>query len=329
MSPSLLKRQLRQMRARLGTVGPLGPKGSGGASLFASPAAITTIVKGGSVKKGLAQVHSSCVAVGRARLTKDSSAAVAAGKTKMVNATASHQLDVREITSVAGVEAIECQPGRSLDLERRKVRGIESALAEIYIQTFRGVQPMLLKHRSARTPGSKPIKVDRPTSENVKRTTLFDCKQNFDAATFVPSPALISYWLDGLNSVRSEAGKPQLYVESRADFEFYCSELIRSLDTVIGNFAKLKAYDGGRYHMTFGGRILSTIETLIVDELLIPPSFTSCFVRELHGLLVSQSRLRPRFSGRWGALVVDDRGELIFDLVRRKRRTLAQVTRAQ
>lgn len=166
-----------------------------------------------------------------------------------------------------------------------------------------------------------------PSPSGMRVQTYYSITPNYESEKFVPSPDLISFWLDGVNSIRRESGNFELSVLTDSDFQHYSSELTRSLETVIDNFAKLKAYEGGRYHMTFGGKILSTIETLIVDELLVPPSFSSDFVRELNKLMVSQSRMNPRFYGRWGKLIVDDKGDLVFDLVRRTRRTLAQVLR--
>ena len=260
-----------------------------------------------------------------ARQRKDSGGVVFFTEQAAVNAAA------RELVTLRGIEV----PQRAVELDRqtwtyhhhvdeRPAPRVESALIKLYLDTFHVLRTSRQK-RSFTGEGrigvvAKPFKIREES-----KTTLYHVTPNYDAATFVPSPELVSFWLDGVNSVRSEGGKAPIYVSSLGDFEFYSAELVRSLDTVLSNFAKIKAYDGGRYHMTFGGKILSTIETLIVDELLIPPSFTSNFVKELHKLLVSQSELRPRFSGRWGKLILDDRRELIFDLIRRSRRTLAQV----
>lgn len=51
----------------------------------------------------------------------------------------------------------------------------------------------------------------------------------------------------------------------------YSSELSRPLRKVFANFAKRKAYEGGRYRIVLGQRFYPTIETLIEDHLMLPP----------------------------------------------------------
>ena len=293
---------------------------------FTEQAAVNAAVKNISVGKKPNSSNSSFVEPVGLHQWKDSGDVAFFNAQAAVNSTVDERAMLRGVELARGSGDVE----RSIwafhqSTEERKVPRVESALVKIYLDTFLGLRASRYKQNLARVDRARAFKIAAPAKVEVSQTTLFQFNQNYDAQTFVASPELVSYWLDGVNSVRSEARKAPIYVTNLADFEYYASELVRSLDTVIANFAKLKAYDGGRYHMTFGGKILSTIETLIVDELLIPPSFTSSFVRELHGLLVSQTEMRPRFSGRWGTLILDDRRELIFDLVRRTRRTIAQV----
>lgn len=212
----------------------------------------------------------------------------------------------------------------------RTTRKIDSSLALIYFETKQSLIDAGGKSASIR---GNVVDARLPFQSRVQQLhgdnpiTIFEACLDYSGSVFVPSSNLVSFWLEGLNSVRREAKKAQISITNTDDFAHYSAELVRVLDSVLSNFAKLKAYDGGRYHLTFGGKILSTVETLIVDELLIPPSYSSAFIRELHGLLLVQTTEQPRFRGRWGELIVDEKKELIFALLKRKRRTLAQVLR--
>jgi len=96
--------------------------------------------------------------------------------------------------------------------EERKTPKVESALVKIYLETFHGLRASRYKKNIAGVGGARAFKISSAARIEVAQTTLFQFNQNYDAQTFVPSPELVSYWIDGVNSVRSEARKPPIYV---------------------------------------------------------------------------------------------------------------------
>ncbi|MDJ0995623.1 MAG: hypothetical protein QNI90_18735 [Dinoroseobacter sp.] len=140
---------------------------------------------------------------------------------------------------------------------------------------------------------------------------------------FIPSKNLIEAWLDGLNAVRAEGGHAALPPVSKNTEAQYSEELVRQLRKVISNFAKRKAYDGGRYRITFGGRFLPSIEGLIEDHLMLPPRNAVQFLDAFKVELYAQSSDGPVFRGRWGELIVDEASELVLVLQKRRARRLS------
>lgn len=147
-------------------------------------------------------------------------------------------------------------------------------------------------------------------------------------AAFKASEALVQHWIRGVNSNLEEANQPTVDLLSAAKNQTYAAELEKQIRTIINNFAKRKAYEGGRYRISFGGRLYPSIETLLVDHLMLPPRNAVDFLDELRALLFDQSKERPVFYGRWGKLIVDDANELVLDLVKRKSRKLSKVLKA-
>ena len=142
---------------------------------------------------------------------------------------------------------------------------------------------------------------------------------------FHASKRLLSAWIEGLNASRVEAGEKTISTDTALNNPQYFFELERNIDKIITNFGRLKAYDGGNYHLTFGGKLLTSVENIFVEHLLLPPRFAVKFLDELLEQLLIQSKKGPVFRGEWGELVLDERNELILKLVRRKPTTLAQL----
>ncbi|UWR10628.1 hypothetical protein [Sulfitobacter mediterraneus] len=147
--------------------------------------------------------------------------------------------------------------------------------------------------------------------------------------SFVASSELISAWLDGLNAVRAEGGHDALLPVCAETKDNYAAELARQLRKVISNFAKRKAYEGGAYRITFAGKFLPSIEGLIEDHLMLPARNAVVFLDIFKNELYLQSAKRAAFSGRWGELRVDDAGELVLKLQKRRSRKLSAVLRGR
>lgn len=147
--------------------------------------------------------------------------------------------------------------------------------------------------------------------------------------SFEVKPELISAWLEGLNAVRAEGGHAALLPLSSHTEEKYAAELTRQLRKIISNFAKRKAYEGGAYRITFAGKFLPSIESLLEDHLMLPPRNAVQFLDIFKGELYRQSSGQAVFSGRWGELTVDDASELVLNLQKRRSRRLAAVLKGK
>lgn len=147
--------------------------------------------------------------------------------------------------------------------------------------------------------------------------------------SFEAKRELISAWIEGLNAVRAEGGHEALLPLSSETEERYAAELIRQLRKVISNFAKRKAYEGGAYRITFAGKFLPSLEGLIEDHLMLPPRNAVQFLDIFKDELYRQSSDQSVFSGRWGELTVDDAGELVLNLLKRRSRKLSTVLKGK
>ncbi|MCW2306750.1 CesT family type III secretion system chaperone [Rhodobium gokarnense] len=146
--------------------------------------------------------------------------------------------------------------------------------------------------------------------------------------TFKASKELVVAWLEGLNENLREAGEPMISISQAWQMEQYAIELERQIRKIINNFAKRKAYEGGHYRITFDGRLLSFIESLFADHLMLPPRNAVAFLDILREDLFEQSRDGPVFHGRWGSLSIDDdSNDLVLFLEKRKSRALSKVLR--
>lgn len=170
--------------------------------------------------------------------------------------------------------------------------------------------------------------VVHPKSKETAKTQL-DGNDVVENVAFKASSELIAAWLDGLNAVRKEGGHEALPSVSSETQEYYAAELTRQLRKIISNFAIRKSYDGGAYNITFGGKFLPSIEGLIEDHLMLPPRNAVVFLDIFKEELYNQSSLTPVFSGRWGELKVDDAGELVLKLIKRRSRKLSSVLRGK
>jgi hypothetical protein len=150
-------------------------------------------------------------------------------------------------------------------------------------------------------------------------------EQFLETSGFVPSKELIEAWGKGINSNLREANLAVIPVRSLTSDPEYAKSLSREIRKVISSFAKRKAYEGGNYRITFGKRLLPTVQNLLVDHLMLPPLDAVDFLNIFMDLIYQQSVDTPVFSGRWGELVIDDAGELLLVLVKRKRRSLATI----
>ena len=147
------------------------------------------------------------------------------------------------------------------------------------------------------------------------------------ARAFSPSRKLISIWIEGMNQNYQEANRSQLDLERSLDDPNLTAEVSRQVRKVINNFARRKAYDGGSYRITFGRKLIPTLQNLFLDHLMLPPLVAKDFLTELTKLVYEQSTENACFKGRWGQLVIDDLGELVITLEKRKRRSLDQMIR--
>lgn len=150
-----------------------------------------------------------------------------------------------------------------------------------------------------------------------------------ESLSFEAKPELISAWLDGINAVRAEGEHEALLPLSSETETQYAAELTRQLRKIISNFAKRKAYEGGAYRITFAGKFLPSIEILIEDHLMLPPRYAVRFLDIFKEELYRQSSNHSVFSGRWGELTVDDAGELVLKLLKRRSRTLSTVLKGR
>jgi hypothetical protein len=145
---------------------------------------------------------------------------------------------------------------------------------------------------------------------------------------FQSSPKLVTAWLEGLNASITEVGGEAIDVSFALVGGAYFEELNRAIDKVLSNFGKFKSYDNTKYHLTFGKRLMPSIESLFAEHLFLPPRQAVDFLDELTALLYSQSSENAVFRGKWGKLIVDQKGELLFELKKRRKRTIAQVLKA-
>lgn len=150
-----------------------------------------------------------------------------------------------------------------------------------------------------------------------------------EGRSFDATRELISAWLEGLNAVRAEGGHEALLPLSSETETRYAAELTRQLRKVISNFAKRKAYEGGAYRITFAGKFLPSVESLIEDHLMLPPRNAVQFLDIFKDELYRQSSDQSVFSGRWGELTVDDAGELVLNLLKRRSRKLSTVLKGK
>lgn len=148
-----------------------------------------------------------------------------------------------------------------------------------------------------------------------------------DHVAFRPSDVLIRHWIAGMNENIREAGGSEIQETEVLNHPDFYMELSRQIHKLINNFAKRKAYEPGRYRITFGGNLYPSLEGLIADHLMLPPRSAVPFLNELKRQLYEQSANEPVFRGRWGELIVDDANELVLSLVKRKRRKLLGVLR--
>jgi hypothetical protein len=154
-------------------------------------------------------------------------------------------------------------------------------------------------------------------------TVAEDLAERSDAgAFFEPSNDLVAFWVAGMNEHIQEVGGDEIKVEQAQNSSEFKKELALQLHKIVNNFAKRKAYESGRYRITFGGKLYPSVEGLISDHLMLPPRSAVPFLNEFKRLLYAQSSPDPVFKGRWGSLIVDDANELVLDLVKRKSRRL-------
>jgi hypothetical protein len=146
-----------------------------------------------------------------------------------------------------------------------------------------------------------------------------------EVSEFVPSTELVEAWLEGVNENHQAAGEPLIPVAAAARDQRYSKELSRQIRKVIANFAKRKAYEGGRYLITVAKKMHPFLEGLIQDHLMLPPRNAVKFLDIFKAELYRQSANGPVFYGRWGELVVDERGELVFVLNKRRSRKLSTI----
>lgn len=180
--------------------------------------------------------------------------------------------------------------------------------------------------------GAKTHEIDsedehiRQTEEAVVIEILQEIKnESAPIEKFRPTPELLSAWIAGLNAATSEVNQAPISEQEALDDSRYFEELASVINKVINNFGKLKAYDGGRYRLTFAGKFLPSVETLFVEHLMLPPRFDVRFLDELLSQIYLQSQRTSVFKGRWGELIVDNDNELVLDLNKRRSRSIAQV----
>lgn len=158
--------------------------------------------------------------------------------------------------------------------------------------------------------------------------SLSGLDEDVDAHThFQPSSDLIRLWVAGINENVQEIGGEEIHEADALMSAEFKLELSRQIHKVINNFAKRKAYESGRYRITFGGNLNSWLEGLIADHLMLSPRSAVPFLNEFKRQLYEQSVDYAVFKGRWGELVIDDANELVLDLVKRKSRRLLGVLR--
>lgn len=169
----------------------------------------------------------------------------------------------------------------------------------------------------------------RSPEEETAPDQKVDRERETEGLSFEAKPELISAWLEGLNAVRAEGGYEALLPLSSETETQYAAELTRQLRKIISNFAKRKAYEGGAYRITFAGKFLPSIESLIEDHLMLPPRNAVQFLDIFKEELYRQSSDQSVFSGRWGELTVDDAGELVLKLLKRRSRKLSTVLKGK
>lgn len=142
---------------------------------------------------------------------------------------------------------------------------------------------------------------------------------------FVPSIILLRLFVEGRNVYLAEEGRDEIPLETAVSDSELSKELGRAIHKVVANYGKIKSYDHSKVRLTVAGHMSKFVQSLFGDHLSIPPTETVDFCRELTLRMSEQLSNNFEISGRWGELVVGEDGDLIYNLHRRKRRTLTQV----
>jgi hypothetical protein len=141
---------------------------------------------------------------------------------------------------------------------------------------------------------------------------------------FVPSDALLAYWVTGLNAINSESDIPKETSKTfdvSIDSPLLRKEFHKALFGAIARYALLESYRRNKLKLSINKRFLYSFETAIYNSFCVAPSDASYFFEALGHELENWLRSGRVISGSWGAITVDASGDFILMLKRRQKVT--------
>lgn len=143
-------------------------------------------------------------------------------------------------------------------------------------------------------------------------------------------------WLDGMGSII----EPQNYFSDTPlyslmgmagpDLGDICFQIGRQVDKLIVQLANVESFgvEGSsitRIPLSHDGRLIDLLESLIVDQLIVPPRKAVPFLNILANDLKTRVQSGQRLQGSWGELVINALGNLEIVVKRAEKRSFSEV----